>query len=531
MSHVPPVENANNPEQQMAYQCELVATHGANSNEARNYWPTVRPIADKYADPDPKPGGSQNHPVAAMVLLAAMEKKTADWEDLYLYCRLQLAGTGNARGLWGTESLSMIYPHPPAYLALADREARRQSRATGAGHNGLICASYLAKAGIVRCLEGHALLMALLAVDVPYVCEAGEKKHEGEGAYDSAGLPVHVLSGGERSQWPYRGGVVLDYIFACMLGSPPPLPTWRGIDTRVQGALCRIMRELSPQRWLTSWMCQVINNRYPDDLVANLEDIGVKSHVPLTVYGYPNGSRACFHKQSSHASTPPLLGQTLIMPDRAYRTLGAHPENLRGTSGGNKVGNPSICEPVGFALACSFQDAIAGGSPEKPIGAWPPGTTVDRKSNPGLSEAGTFQNSILLPTGDPSWTVVINANGIKSTGLGDSGPIDPPPIDPPPVDPDPDPPNGGEMTEKDRDGHLAGLNNWMDQIWNEGSQNQTAEEKQLRENGRIIQEAQRRAIGASKAAGGKHNNPAGVVQSAEKAAREYGKLPPNKALP
>ena len=111
MTTVPSVEDPNNPKQRFDHMAELVATHGAKSHEAKTEWPSVREIAIQYADPDPKGGGSQNHNVAGMVLLAAMEpgEGAGHWSKFYEYCRVQVAGDGLATGGAG------LYVHRAAH--------------------------------------------------------------------------------------------------------------------------------------------------------------------------------------------------------------------------------------------------------------------------------------------------------------------------------------------------------------------------------------------------------------------------------
>ncbi len=407
---VPDVESRSDEEQIMAHALELFRSHGRNSPRTQDYWTaTARRVAEKHASPiqgeEVTRGGSWNHPIAGAVLIGLMEQR--DWEVVRRYCVSELDGTH--KGFWGTESMSHIYPQPITSLAVAFEVNPMPE--------------------VQKVLRAHAFLLALQALPRPYTHEAGERREDGESAFRTRSLPFQVCCGGMRSQWPYRGNVYLTYALSILLAAnAPAIPTWRRTNERIQGWPFRIMRHTSHD-YLSREDRQLLANHVdtpnPRPIVDELRSLGVTSRARLEIARYPQGQGYSFFATNTHASTPPLMGQSLVGGD--YHTLGLHPENLRGTPGGNKVGRVSA-ERRGNAISGRAEGVVAGGN----VGNWPPidGTPPAR---------GNVTASIPIPAGEPLYRVVVDRQGIRIEGGPD--PQTPGPLPPPPT------PTGRELNQ------------------------------------------------------------------------------------
>ncbi len=392
---VPPVEQRSNDAEIMAHALENYRSLGRDDSTTQKYWRGVaRTSARRHVSAIPPAevgrGGSWNHPVAGAVLLALMENEK--WDVIRQYCKFQLDGTH--RGLWGAESLSHIYPHPVPYLAMAF-EVKKDPE-------------------IRSVLRAHAYFMALLALPKSYRREAGEGSGS-EAAYSNRGLPFQVCAGGMRSQWPFRGNVFLTYCLAAqLLPDPPALPTWRQTHRRIQGWPCRVMAT-TPHTYLNDadreLLRQHITNPNPEPIVAELRQLGVQSWVRLEIARYASGDGYSFFATNSHASTPPLMGQSLV--GGSYRTLGLHPAHLRGTPGGNAVGRVSA-RREGNKIVSIAEGVRSGGNQ----GDWPP---VDRRGAPGSEGKFTVDASIPIPTGQPLYRIVVDREGIHVEGSDSTG--------------------------------------------------------------------------------------------------------------
>lgn len=422
---VPPVEQTSNDAEILAHALERYRSYGKNDSRTQDYWKgRARERAKKHASAIPpdqvKRGGSWNHPVAGAVLMGLMENES--WDKVTQYCEWQLDGTH--LGLWGAESLSHIYPHPVPYLVMAYEQRQRPE--------------------IQRVLRAHAYLLTLLALPKSYSREPGEVR--GEGAFSNRRMPLQVCCGGMRSQWPYRGNVYLSYALAVLLAkNTPPLPTWRSTHRRIQGWPCRVMLH-SRHAYLTAkdraLLSGHVANPNPRPIVDELGKLGVRSRARLEIARYARGQGYSFFATNTHASTPPLMAQSQVA-DR-YRTLGLHPNDLRGTSGGNTVGKVTASRVGGRIVGEAKGVRYGGNAP------WPPCTVDGRPASTGTRARGsTVQASIPIPEGEPLYRVVIDGKGVRFEGGlvaptpdPDPGPGQgtPPGDTPTPVDPDPTPP-------------------------------------------------------------------------------------------
>ncbi|MEM7583768.1 MAG: hypothetical protein AAF560_10345 [Acidobacteriota bacterium] len=387
---VPPVEQRANDAEIMAHALENFRSLGRGDDATQNYWRgKARASALRHVSPitpeEVNRGGSWNHPIAAAVLLGLMENQ--HWDTVRQYCKFQLDGTH--KGLWGAESLSHIYPHPVPYLAMAF-EAKPDPE-------------------IRAVLRAHAYFLTLLTLPRGYRREAGEGSGS-EGAYSNGALPFHVCCGGMRSQWPFRGNVFLTYALAAQLRSQAPaLPTWRQTHRRIQGWPCRVMKH-TPHAYLSNEDRQLLKahiaNPNPEPIIAELSTLGVRSRSRLEIARYANGDGYSFFSKNTHASTPPLMGQSLV--GGKYRTLALHPAHLRGTPNGNAVGRVSASR-VGDRIQAEAESVRAGGSQ----GDWPP---IDRRGAASGEGHFTVNASIPIPSGEPLYRIIVDQAGIRLEG-------------------------------------------------------------------------------------------------------------------
>ncbi len=403
---VPPVEQTSNDAEILAHALERYRSYGPGDARTQDYWSArARQVARKHASPIPPPevnrGGSWNHPIAAAVLMGLMEDQR--WNDVRQYCIWQLDGTH--KGLWGGEGLSHIYPHPIPYLVMAYEKKQDPQ--------------------IQRVLRAHIYLLTLQALPKSYGREPGEAS--GEGPYGNRSLPLHVCGGGMRSQWPFRGNVFLSYSLAVLL-SPQAhtLPTWRNTHRRIQGWPCRVMLHsrhtyLSVEDRQLLW--RHIQTPNPEPIVQELKALGVRSRARLEIARYARGQGYSFFATNTHASTPPLMAQSQVQ--NRYRTLGLHPNDLRGTRGGNSVGKVSA-ERIGQEIVGEATGVQYGGESE-----WPPCTVDGRPARQGTQARGaTVKASIPIPAGDPIYRVVVDQTGVSLEGSTTTPPPPPPPNDP-----------------------------------------------------------------------------------------------------
>ena len=411
---VPNVEQTSNDAEILAHALERYRSYGRGDSRTQDYWRgRARDRASKHAGPitpaEVNRGGSWNHPIAAAVLMALMEDER--WDQVLQYCEWQLDGTH--KGLWGAEALSHIYPHPFPYLVMAYEKKNDPQ--------------------IRRVLRAHAYLLTLLALPKSYGREPGETR--GEGAYSNRRLPLHVCAGGMRSQWAYRGNVYLSYALSAVLSDKaPPLPTWHDAHRRVQGWSSRIMMH-SPHAYLSAEDRQLLSQHVrapnPEPIVKELQALGVRSRARLEIARYAGGQGYSFFATNTHASTPPLMGQSQV--GNLYRTLGLHPTDLRGTRGGNSVGKVSA-QRVGNEIVSEAREVRYGGNRE-----WPPCTVDGKPAKAGTrTRSGTVRATIPIPAGEPLYRVVIDQDGARfDGGVAAQSPDTQPPDNQPPTDDDP----------------------------------------------------------------------------------------------
>ena len=388
-------------EVRMSHCLERIVSFGAKHEDTKAWWEgTAKAAADKYIHelPDGMKGGrSWNHAVAAGTLYALMENK--HWDRLKTYAVHQLDGTH--KGLWGQEGTSHEYPHPIMYCAVAYERKQLPE--------------------LKNLLRAHAFLLALLALPKPYQKDRGDSASEGPYGGSSTKLSLHVCAGGMRSQWPYRGNVSLSYALEIMRGKKPKIPTWRSTDKRREGWPNRVMRHTSHEylsRGDRDLIENVIKKADVEPLVAELKKLGVRSRGTLHVLRYPADQGASYYETNTHPSTPPIMGQSWIRSS-GYRTLSTAPDRLRGTRGGNSVGDVTAWLE-GNKIFAKATGVVAAGE----LGNWPP-CEIDGRRPPKPNEVsnveGTVEASIPVPTDEPLWEVVIDRQGVTLKGSDGSG--------------------------------------------------------------------------------------------------------------